>query len=148
MSNTSAQIIAGLETTVETAVSGIAKLRFVNEIERNDFRSKDNRYGVKSLGAESVVGQVRTLTIDHDYEIALVQGYVNVSPNDYNQLSTVDTLHDRMDDIAKAIQNTKIGLSSIVRLATLNTISEPEYLTDEKVVIIRAIFTIKYSSNL
>ncbi len=149
MSNLSAQIRSAFDSTIESTVTGIAKMKWINDVAKNEFRGKDNKYGVRSLDAtapdESII---RTLTLDHDYEVILTQGYKNIAPNDLNQMASVDTLHDRMDDIAKAVENTKLGLPSIVLLTTLAGIGEPEILEDEKVTILRATFTIKYRSNL
>ena len=148
MSNLSGQIIAAIGTTVESAVTSIARLNYVVEVDKNDFEAQDLRYGVRSLGAESDDGPLRQLILNHDYEIILTEGYYNVDPDDIAQMATVDTLHDRMDEIAKQMENTKLGLSSIVHQSQLISMNEPEFLSDEKVTILRATFTIQYRSNL
>lgn len=123
------------------------ELRFVYTVERNDIRSAEKGYSVRPLSATPAESVTRVYTLDHGFEFILTDT-IGRSDDDSQRTDALNTMYDKADEYFKQIINTKINLPSVVLLVSSPSISEPEFVLDNKLVILRMQYTVKYRSAL
>lgn len=124
------------------------QLAYVEDIAKNSFNTSNDRYGVRALHAGATPGVTKTVTMLQPFEVVLTKGYIQSSIDDTEQVSKSYELREEAFDIFRNAVNNKIALSSIVMYVSNLQVSEPEYLEDDKVVIIRFTMDILYRLNL
>lgn len=147
MSNLVSQIIDAMETRVETATS-FSKLRYVYNIERNDYKGNQDRYAVTPGDAPFSSGIVNNYTVDQSFIVSLTTGYRNSAKDDLDLQASVDSLYSEMDEVIKDLHLNKAGLPGIVLSINLDSIDAPEILEEHKVVVLRADFVVKYRNSV
>lgn len=148
MANTVQQIIAQVKSLCASTLGAeYQELRRVHEVEKNSFRDAKLAYGVRPLGAVNAETVTRSYTLDHTFELILTS---NVARNDDDSQheDVMETLFDNADEMFKAMVNTKLSLPLVVMSVQEPGISDPEILDDQKVVVLRMQFVVKYRSNL
>ena len=105
MADQVAQIEAALITEIENTMTGYTELDHVYNIEDNKFGSNTDRFGVKVSGLVSAPGVTRNSTVDHNFTVVLTKGYVETVTDDEKIRSSINELHDKMDEILVRIYN-------------------------------------------
>lgn len=146
MANIVEQIISAGKTTIAANIveSGFAELDYYVDLTKNNFRTNHKRYGFvpkEAVGSEAGIN--RYYTLDHTFEVILTKR-ADTRTDDSSVISVLNDLYDEMDNIFQAFHLTKLGLSSIVMLIDGPSIDEPEYLEDNRLVVLRGSFIIKY----
>lgn len=124
------------------------ELAYVENVAKNTFRSGNNRYGVRALGAIQIPGVTKTVTITQDFEIVLTKGFVESNLDDDPQVAMSYDNRENLLDIYKRLVNNRAGLPGTVLNIFDMTISEPEFLEDDKIAIQRANMSITYRFSL
>lgn len=124
------------------------ELAYVENIEKNSFRTGNDRYGVRALVANQVPGVTRNVTLTQQFEIILTKGYVESSIDDTAQVGKSYDNRENLLDIYKRLVNNRVGLPGTVLNVFDLVMGEPEYLVDDKVVIQRATMNITYRFSL
>ncbi len=138
-----------VESEVATELGeGFSKLSYLEDIEKNSFRTQNNRYGVRALTATESEGVTKSVRLTQSFEVVLTKGYFQSTINDSKQIEKSLDSRENLLDIYKRLVNTKAGLPSVVLNVTNLTVNEPEYLEDEKVVVQRATMDITYRFSL
>lgn len=119
------------------------ELDYILDVAKNKFSKNNKRFGVRPLTAESIDTITNTYTADQPFEIILTHGFINQS-NDKDQRAKVFLLTDRIDVLLKDIIKSKVGLNNIILKMNEFSILEPEFLEEDKVVIIRLQITVRY----
>lgn len=129
--------------------SGFKELQFVIEVERNSFRGNHDRYGVLHGSAFQTPGVTKRATFSQSFQIILTKGYYDSSVSDETARSASQELYGLMLLIHKQLINTKAGAPAIV-LHVQDTINilDPEYITEEKVAVLRANVELLYRYEL
>lgn len=139
------QINDGITTVVTSSLGvGYSELSYLIDVEKNNYKSNAKRYGVRPLGANTVDSITRVYTVDHTFQIVLTHDYFSNPSNDQDQRDKTFLLFDKLDEIMKNLFINKAGLPSIVLNIDSVSIIQPEYIEDDKVVILRADFNVKY----
>lgn len=123
------------------------QLRKVFNVETNDLRNLREGYGIRVLDGAQNNDVTKSLTIDSTWELILT----NTNTDDRDDAVTqnvIDDLHDKADDFFAAVVNTKVNLPSLVVFVGDESFSEPELLEENKYVILRFQFTIRYRRQL
>jgi hypothetical protein len=123
------------------------ELDYVLDVSSNNFRNSATRYGVRPLESSPSEGVLRSVTLDHTFQIILVDPFVN-RDNDLAQREITFTQYAKMDDIYKDLLGSKAGLSNIILLVSSPSTAEPEYLEEENVAILRGNIPIKYRRTI
>lgn len=149
MADVMRQIRDSMLTEISTELgSDYKQLAYVEVVEKNSFRTSNNRYGVRALDAVQIPGVNKFATFDQTYEVVLTKGYVQSNIDDSEQVESSFDLRELMHDIYVRLVKGKAGIpASVINVNNL-VISEPEYLEDDKVTIIRANMTITYRNTL
>jgi hypothetical protein len=144
MTNIVEQINDAFEGLISTTLGvDYQELDYKWSVESNNFRQNSKRYAVVPSSAGTVSGIIRNYTLDHDFQVILTDNYISSNNNDDAKQTAVFLLYENLDDIIKEVFNKKLGLPSIVLGIGALTMDDVEFL-EEKVVVLRALFTIKY----
>lgn len=124
------------------------RLAYEEDVAKNSFRSSSQRYGVRQLDAFEIPGVTKYATFDQTFQVVLTKGYIQSNIDDSEQTETSLDLAELAHDIYVRMVKNKAGLpSSVINVKDLS-MSEPEYLEDDKVTIIRANMIITYRNTL
>lgn len=124
------------------------ELAYVENVQKNNFRTGNDRYGVRALQGAQVPGVTKNITITQEYEVVLTKGYIESSVDDTLQVSKSYDNRENLLDIYKRLVNNRAGLPSVVLNVFDLIIGEPEYLEQDKIVIQRATMNITYRFTL
>lgn len=124
------------------------QLAYVEDIGKNSFRTSNQRYGVRQLEASQISGVNKYATFDQTFQVVLTKGYIQSNIDDSEQRNTSLDLTELAHDIYVRMFKTKAGIPSVVVNVKDLIISEPEYLEDDKVTVIRANLIITYRNTL
>lgn len=123
------------------------ELRYVYDVAKNDIRSGRLAYGVRPLSAATSAGVTRVYTMDHVFELVMTDTAARTD-SDENAEDALNVMYSKADDLFKAMVNTKISLASTVLNVFNPSISEPEFIDDQKLIVLRMQFTVMYRSAL
>lgn len=149
MIDTARTIKEGVETVIQNYLGvGYKKLAYLQDVEKNNYKTNTDRYGVRVLAGGEVPGVTKNVHITHTYEIVLSKSYKESSISDTEQSEIALDNFNNMLSIYKDIVNTKAGVPLSVLNVTNLQLSEPEYIVDSKVAIQRATMDITYRFSL
>lgn len=135
------------EIAIELGVS-YKQLAYVEDIAKNSFRTSNDRYGVRSLTSTETDSVSKYATFSQSFEVVLIKGYIQSAIDDTEQVSKSYELRESAYNIyVNAVKN-KIALPSVVMRVSNFQVAEPEYLEDDKVVIVRCTMDILYRLTL
>ena len=135
------------EIAIELGAS-YKQLAYVEDVSKNSFNTSNDRYGVRGLGSIETASVTKYATFLQSFEVVLTKGYIQSTIDDTEQVSKSYELREKAYDIyVNAVKN-KIALPSVVMNVSNFQVSEPEYLEDDKVVIIRCTMDILYRLTL
>lgn len=138
-----------IETVIQSTLGvNYKKLAYVNDVEKNNYNTNSDRFGVRVLSGTEVPGVTKNVHITQAFEIVFSKAYRESSLNDTEQSEKALDNFNNILTVYKELVNTKCGIPSLVLNVTNLVISEPEYLVDSKVAIQRTILTITYRFSL
>lgn len=124
------------------------QLPYVENVEKNNFRNSNDRYGVRALEASQVPGVTKYPTFTQSFEVILTKGYIESNLDDTPQVTKSYDNRENLLDIYKRLVNNRVGIPATVLNVTDLVVSSPEYLEDDKVVVQRATMNITYRFSL
>lgn len=142
------QINDAVEARITIALPDYALLNYKIDVAKNNFVTNNKRFGVVPLDADPAPTILKHYSLDHNYLITLTHGYINQQTNDADQREKTFVLYDATDKIYIDILNTKAGIPNIILNIRSISLAEPEYLEDEKVVILRSLVQVRYRQIL
>lgn len=149
MSTITNDLLTGIKATVATTLgSEYAELPYATDISKNNFNSNHNRYGVLADSSSQADSVTKFVTMSQSYEVVLTKAFIDDGISDTDKQDQTTAAQDLVFDIYKDLVNTKAGMPSIVLNITDLNVEAPEYLDDEKVVVIRASINILYRFTL
>jgi len=149
MSTLVTDLLASIKSTVGTTLGvEYSEIPYVTDVSKNNFNSNHNRYGVQSLASNETDSVTKFVTMLQSFEVVLTKAYVDDGISDSDKQSKTVDAQDLVYDIYRDLVNTKAGLPAIVINITDLEMSNPEYLDEEKVVVIRASFNVLYRFTL
>ncbi len=149
MSNIVEQINDGLTSLIATELGATySELDFVFDITRNNLRNSVKRYGVMPAFAANSITITKNYSADHEFQVILVERYVNKDKTDSGQKAKLFEMYDSMDTILKKIYLSKVGLPAIVLSVGDFILEAPEFIEEDKVAVLRATLTVKYRQAL
>jgi hypothetical protein len=129
--------------------SEFSKLSYMSDVSQNKFGRANKRFGVIPKSALATSGVNGLDTLDHSFEVILTDGYLSgalAQINDELKTERIGELQDRALLIYKDLQVNKGFLDSKVLIVNGLSMSEIEYLDEEKVAILRFEINIKYKT--
>lgn len=138
-------IEASIQTTLGVTYK---KLAYVEDVEKNSFRTNNERFGVRALFSGEVESVTKNPTFLHSFEIVISKAYLESNLDDEEQVEKALDNFENMLCIYKELVNSRAGVPSIVLNVTNLQMAEPEYLVDSKVAVQRATIDITYRFSL
>ena len=124
------------------------KLAYLEDIDKNSFRTNNDRYGVRALSSSEVDSVTKFVTFTQSFEVVLTKGYYESNLDDTEQIERSLDNRENMLCIYKRLVNNRGGLPSVILNIQNLILSEPEFLVDEKVAVQRATIDITYRFSL
>lgn len=123
-------------------------LEYVEDIAANNFRQISKGYAVRDIDGVETEGVNRSVTMNHNFEIAISDQYVQTSVNDSKLVLVKNDLLSKGLDLYKIMINEKAGAPSVVM--NVLGLQLPEYELDDeaKVIVQRIRFNIIYRFGL
>lgn len=144
MSSNSTNLISSIKTrTASVLGSSYSELPYATDIGNN--KSTAKKYGVIPLASSEISTNLRTITLDQQFELILTDTFINKS-GDANEQLVSSTMQDLAFDVYTDLVTTKAGSPSTVLMVSNLQIDKPEKFQDNAVVI-KARFIIKYRTN-
>lgn len=137
-------IISHLESETATILGvSFSKLSHVLDVGKNKFKGSNKRYGVRPLGMVQNDDINRAYTVDQTFEVIITNGYKSSKLiSDMDQQTKGIELQQYGHDIFLRLKTTN-GLADIKQIFNMD-MGEPEHDEDNKVVIVRMSFSVKY----
>lgn len=149
MATTIGDIVASLESEIATTLgSSYKKLEYLIDVQKNNFRTSSDRYGVRALEASEIPGVTKYTTFTQSFEVVTTKSYYESALDDSEQVQAGLDLRANMLDMYKDITNAKGGLPAVILNITDLVMAEVEYLTEDKVAVLRSTMNISYRLNL
>jgi hypothetical protein len=127
--------------------SDYQELQYIYDIEKNTVRGARLAYGVRPLAADTAESVTRVYTLDQAFEIILTDTFAR-GDNDSQRETALNIMYDKSDEIFKELVNHKINLANFVLNIFNASLLEPEFLDDNKFIILRMQYLVKYRSAL
>lgn len=124
------------------------KLAYVEDFEKNNFRTNSERYGVRTLAGGEVPGTTKHPTFTHTFEVVLSKAYLNSKLDDSEQVQKALDNYENMLAIYKQLVNSRGGAPATVLNITNLQMASPEYITESKVAVQRATMDVTYRFSL
>ena len=135
-------ILTSLESQVSTSLGATwSELEYIYNLEANNTKNIEKRYGVGALSGASVSGTTKAVTVDFDFFIVLTKNFVNRS-SDENQRTLLSEIYDEFDTINQNIFQKKLSNANILLVSDL-AYDEPEIINDNGISV-KVNFTVKY----
>lgn len=143
-------IIANAKSTIATTLGGTYReLKYVYDPSRNDINSAKLAYGVVPGAASTGEGQaLRAYTLDQAFQVVLTDIIARDDEGDGQRTTALLTMYNKADEIFKALVNTKMGTPTYVLAVSNPALSEPEFLSNNKIIVLRLFLNVKYRSAL
>ena len=148
MSTNAVTIIASTKVRIASVLtSAYVELAYSNNIAKNSFSGNFKRYGLVAGNTTEVDSVTRYSTIDQEFELILIDSFINTAMSDSAETAKGPILQDLAFDIYRDLLATKAGSpSTVIHVLNFST-SKPETIED-KAVVVRASFTIRYRNQI
>lgn len=148
MSSNATTLISTIKTRVAQVLGATySEIAYALDLSKNSFKGNFKRYGVLAKGSSETSSVNRYVTIDQTFELILTDSFMNTAMSDSLEQAKGPSLHDLAFDIYRDLVNSKAGSPSFVLLVNNLSISEPETM-DGNVVVVKATFNIKYRNAI
>lgn len=149
MSDIIRDISEGIQTEMQAELGVTYKpLAYVEDVQKNSFRTSSERFGVRALLGGQIPGVTKYVTITQSFEIVLSKQYQESMVDDSEQVSKAYDNRENLLAIYKRLVNNKCGRPDLVMNVYELSVSEPEYLVEDKVAIQRATMNVTYRLTL
>ncbi len=133
------------ETLIDTTLPTAWKvLKDKYDIDNNHLNNSSKRFGVKVGSGTGSITITKNYSVDRAFELTLLNKYTLSSSIE----SIIDILEDALDDITKAAIHNKLGTPQTVLNVELLSIEDIDIDTEDKSVILRAVYNVKYRNSL
>ena len=144
-------IKAGIESRIDASLPSYKKLSYQLDIAKNKFKGDRKGYAVTPLSSNETDSTLGVLTMDQTFSVTLTDSYnagAQSQVNDEAKANVVVTLTDNILSLYKDISVNKKGIDSSVLLINNLSISEAEFIEEEKLAYVTCSFTVKYKLNI
>ena len=135
-------ILSSLESQVSTTLGATwNELDYIYNLESNEFRNSEKRYGCGIDSGANVSGTNKAITLDFGFFVVLTETYVNRS-DDSNERAALTTIYNAFESINQNVFQKKLNNANILLVQDISY--NPPEVIDEGTVSVRVDFVIKY----
>lgn len=146
MANEVRDIVDGAEAIALSVLGDWTKLRFVQDLSRNDGRSAGSAYGVRPAEAEPGPSVTKSETLRHTFVLILSKVLARYDSDDESQ-AVLDTLYEKAAQIFKQYVTRKMDLPLVV-LQVEDRSMEAPIVDKSGVVYLEIRFVVRYRQAL
>lgn len=144
MSNISS-ILTSLESQVATTLgANWNELDYVYDLEANELRNSEKRYGVGAESGTSVDGTNKAITVDMSFFVVLTRTFANRS-SDESERVVLSDIYDKLETININVFQKKLNNASVLLVSELSYDS-PEKV-DDGTISVKVSFTVKFRNQ-
>jgi hypothetical protein len=152
-STNEAEMIATITDNLKIAVGGAlgsdyTEIKHVTDVTKNVWKGSSKRYGVRPLDSTEAPGVLGYHTQLHTFEILVTDSYTATGLGDSEYQNKVKSLQDKLFDIYPAIVRNRAGSPTMIVSIDNFTMSQPEDLERDEVVVQRATVSIRYRQSI
>lgn len=141
--------VSSIKTVVSTSLGqAYTELGYANDVAKNTFKGNDKRYAVLPKGANEVSGILGHVTLEQDFEIILTDGYMNTAMSDGQAQAKAIALQDLAIEVYNDLVKTKAGSPSICLSIRELSLSEPQFIEKDHVIVQSMTVKIKYRNQI
>lgn len=141
--NISEQINNNAKSIISNVLtSEFAELKYLKEVERNDFYSNTKQFGIRPLTLDMTKDVIGQDTNDLQFEIKLTTDFDNRDGDDYERVAEL-YLMEKMEAIRRQLRATKFGNFNNIRVLKEFSVQEAEKIQD-RIILLRAVATVSY----
>lgn len=138
-------ILTSLENQVATVLGAdYSELDYIYNLEDNNFKNNDKRYGIGSDTGSSVSGTNKAITKDFGFFVVLTRCFVNRS-SDEKEREVLSEIYDQLELVDKAVFQKKLNDASVLLVSDIAY--ETPLKIDKGTIAVRVNFIIKYRNN-
>ena len=138
-------ILTSLESEVSTLLGADwSELEYIYDLNQNNSKTFNNRYGIGALNGSSVDGTTKSITIDFNFFVVLTKCFVNRS-SDEKQRTLLSEIYDKFELINRNIFQKKLNNANILLVSALSY-DDPE-VVDSNGIAVKVNFTVKYRNQ-
>ena len=138
-------ILTSLESEVSTLLGADwSELEYIYDLNQNNSKTFNNRYGIGALSGSSVDGTTKSITVDFDFFVVLTKCFVNRS-SDEKQRTLLSEIYDKFEIINSNIFQKKLNNANILLVSALSY-DDPE-VVDSNGIAVKVNFTVKYRNQ-
>ncbi len=151
MSNEVVDLVEAIKTRTSTVLGSDYKpIGYAIDIEKNPSKGSNKRFGVVvgSLGQTEEYGVLSSYTVMQEFTVKITNSYSQSKVNDSDKLAKTNVLFDLALSVYTDLVKEKAGLPSVVVIVGDMTVSDPEYLEEDNVVVLNMSFAVTYRKTL
>lgn len=142
-------ILNGVKLNMSTVLgASFNELPYVRNVEKNNFNTNHDRYGVQAKASFQTDTVTKTVTMFQTFEMVITKAYIEDGISDDDSRAKHLEIQDLYIDIYKSLVNNKASVPGTVLDVQDLTTQEPEYLEEEKVIVLRASVNVLYRFSL
>jgi len=135
-------ILTSLEAQVAATLgSDYKELEYIYDLEANNSKSIDKRYGVGVDAGDTVPGTNKAITFDFNFFVILTRSYVNKS-SDESERVVISDLHDQLEAIDVNVFQKKLNNANVLLVSSISH-DAPEKI-EKGGVALRVNFVVKF----
>lgn len=138
-------ILTSLENQIATTLgAGWTELDYIYDLESNNTKNNEKRYGVGASTGSSVEGTNKAITVDFGFFVVLTKCFVNRS-SDESQRTVISSIYDQFETINQNVFQKKLNNANILLVSALDY--EEPLVVNDNTIAIRVNFNIKYRNQ-
>ena len=141
MSNVSSILTSLASQVSATLGADWNELNYVYDLEANEFRNSEKRYGVGTESGSSVSGTNKAITVDMSFFTVLTRTFANRS-SDESERAVLSDIYDQFELINSNVFQKKLNNASVLLVSELSYDS-PEKV-DDGTISVKVSFTVKF----
>ena len=148
--NTNLDIISQMQSNAKSIIASVlttdfSELRYLKEVEKNDFYNNTKQYGIRALDNEQTKELIGKDTIEQTYEIVLTTDFQNRDGDDFEREAEL-FLMSKFEEIRRQLRISKFGFSQQVRIVKDINAAECQKVGDN-VIVLKGKVKVGYSVN-
>ena len=144
-------IKSGIESRIDASLPSYEQLSYQLDIAKNKCKGNHKGYAVTPSSSSETDSTLGAITMDHTFSVTLTDSYSDGARSQVNDQAKSEVMVSLTDDILtlyKDITANKKSIDSTVLLINDLTVSETEFIEEEKLAYVTCSFTVKYKLNI
>ena len=139
-------IVTQMKAQIAENIPSRGESRYVWSLESNSYKTNRDLFAVRPLGASSVAGTNKTITLDQDFEVVLSTQFQNKGDNDASLQEAIFALHQDAETLYRFAYQRKFNIDRVLVVNSVE-IAEADIDNENNIVSVASRFNIKYRTS-